>query len=170
MFHRRGQRVYEFRSGFSCFVSLITATPKDISPSHFFLRLSLFPLLIHLFLFLAVLWDKSLFFNFAELTLSHNEIMSAVLENLSLAIGQKSNKGVRMSNRIEFFISTFLLEKIKGIDWENHRSKNDIWIIHGGTRKITVCSSTFYGVTAEHTVIFLVTPWIIQMRFFAWIR
>ena len=31
----------------------------------------------------------------------------------------------------------------------------DIWIIHGGTRKITMCSSTFYGVTSNfccHTV------------------
>ena len=36
-------------------------------------------------------------------------------------------------------------------------AKNGIWIIHGGTRKITVCSSTFYGVNSNffcHTVKF----------------
>ena len=34
-------------------------------------------------------------------------------------------------------------------------AKNGIWIIHGGTRKITVCSSKFYGVNSNfccHTV------------------
>ena len=45
--------------------------------------------------------------------------------------------------------------------------KNGTWIIHGGTRKITVCCSTFYGGNSnfycvgsknvlERTVIFLV--------------
>ena len=28
-------------------------------------------------------------------------------------------------------------------------AKNSIWIIHGSTRKITVCSSTFYGVAVK---------------------
>ena len=27
--------------------------------------------------------------------------------------------------------------------------KNGIWLITGGTRKITVCSSTFYGVNSN---------------------
>ena len=30
--------------------------------------------------------------------------------------------------------------------------KNGIWMLQGGTRKITVCSSTFYGVAAKITV------------------
>ena len=37
----------------------------------------------------------------------------------------------------------------------NSTRKNRIWIIHGGTRNITVCSSIFYGVAAKipvHTV------------------
>ena len=35
---------------------------------------------------------------------------------------------------------------------QNTHAKNGIWIIHGGTRKITVCSGTFYGVAAKITV------------------
>ena len=43
---------------------------------------------------------------------------------------------------IEKFVCFFL--------W--HHAKNGIWIILGGTRKITVCFSTFYGVAAKITV------------------
>ena len=38
------------------------------------------------------------------------------------------------------------------ISMKRVHAKNGIWIIRGGTRKITVCSSTFYGVAAKITV------------------
>ena len=42
------------------------------------------------------------------------------------------------------FIHTWSINTV-----DNVHGKNGTWIIHGGTRKITMCSSTFYGVNSN---------------------